>query len=121
MKLILILLANKADESFSCYPSVRTLMSESGAGRSTVLRALKDLETNGFITRQRQFRESGAQRSSRYYLNHPNASHRPSRPDAGLPLPIWDSPVPMPNGASAHLVPGGSQNDTPRENLNETT
>jgi hypothetical protein len=85
MRLILILLANKADESFSCYPSVRTLMSESGAGRSTVLRALKDLETSGFITRQRQFRESGAQRSSRYYLNHPNASHRPSRPDAGLP------------------------------------
>ena len=42
MKLILILLANKADESFSCYPSVRTLMSKSGAGRSTVLRALKE-------------------------------------------------------------------------------
>jgi DNA-binding transcriptional MocR family regulator len=88
MKLILILLANKADESFSCYPSIRTLMGESGAGRSTVLRALKDLETNGFITRQPQFRESGAQRSSRYYLNHPDAPHL-------SPVPIWDSLLPM--------------------------
>jgi Helix-turn-helix domain len=85
MKLILILLSNKADESFSCYPSVRTLMGESGAGRSTVLRALKDLEANGFITRQPQFRESGAQRSSRYYLNHPDAPHLSPSPDMGLP------------------------------------
>lgn len=44
-KFILILLANKADENFSCYPSIRTLMAESNAGRSTVLRALRDLET----------------------------------------------------------------------------
>ena len=44
-KFILILLANKADENFSCYPSIRTLMAESDAGRSTILRALKDLET----------------------------------------------------------------------------
>ena len=36
------LLANKADEKFSCYPSIRTLMAESGAGRSTVLQALKE-------------------------------------------------------------------------------
>lgn len=35
-KFILILLANKADENFSCYPSIQTLMEESGAGRSTV-------------------------------------------------------------------------------------
>jgi excisionase family DNA binding protein len=38
-KFILILLANKADENYSCYPSIRTLMAESNAGRSTVLRA----------------------------------------------------------------------------------
>ena len=42
-KFILLLLANKADENFSCYPSIRTLMAESDAGRSTVMRALKEL------------------------------------------------------------------------------
>jgi pyocin large subunit-like protein len=51
-KFILLLLANKADENFSCYPSIRTLMAESDAGRSTVMRALNELEARGFITRQ---------------------------------------------------------------------
>ena len=69
-KFVLHLLANKADEDFSCYTSIRTLMAESGAGRSTVMRALKELEATGFITRRPQFHDSGAQRSTRYYLNH---------------------------------------------------
>lgn len=43
-KFILLLLADKADENFSCFPSVSTLIAESSAGRSTVLRALKKLE-----------------------------------------------------------------------------
>ena len=51
-KFILILLPDKADANYSCYPSMRTLMAESGAGRSTVLRALNDLETRGFISRR---------------------------------------------------------------------
>ncbi|WP_141118974.1 helix-turn-helix domain-containing protein, partial [Mycobacterium avium] len=68
-KFILVLLANKADENFSCYPSIRTLMAESGAGRSTILRALSYLETRGLMSRRPQFHDSGARRSTRYYLN----------------------------------------------------
>ena len=75
MSLILILLANKADEKFSCYPSVGTLVTESCAARSTVLETLKRLEVEGFITRVAQYHESGVQRSSRYLLNHPDAPH----------------------------------------------
>ena len=82
-KFILILLANKADKNYSCYPSIRTLMTESNAGRSTVLRALKDLETRGFISRRPQFHNSGARRSTRYYLNHPLAPHLSRSPDLG--------------------------------------
>ncbi len=81
-KFVLHLLANKADEEFSCYPSIRTLMAESGAGRSTVMRALQELEATGFITRRPQFHDSGAQRSTRYYLNHPQAPHSPPHPTA---------------------------------------
>jgi hypothetical protein len=108
-KFILHLLANKADEEFSCYPSIRTLMAESGAGRSTVLRALKQLEDDGFITRRAQFHDSGAQRSTRYYLNHPQAPHRagPPRPDAGPPRPRVGPP-------GSHSGTGGvSQGDPP--------
>ena len=120
-KFILILLANKADENFSCYPSIRTLMAESNAGRSTVLLALRDLETRGFISRHPQFHDSGARRSTGYYLNHPLAPHlSPSpapdspRPDQGLPGPDSRRPpsrcqtaaVPQPH------TPGVPQRDT---------
>lgn len=37
---------------FWCDPSIRTLMVESDAGRRTVMRALKELEAKGFITRR---------------------------------------------------------------------
>jgi hypothetical protein len=93
-KFILILLANKADENFSCYPSIRTLMAESNAGRSTVLRALRDLETRGFISRRPQFHDSGARRSTRYYLNHPLARHLSPGPDPGPPRPDLGPPGP---------------------------
>ncbi|MBV8350005.1 MAG: helix-turn-helix domain-containing protein [Mycolicibacterium sp.] len=86
-KFILHLLANKADENFSCYPSIRTLMAESGAGRSTVMRALKELEASGLITRKPQFHDSGARRSSRYYLNHPLAPRCTPGPNAEPPRP----------------------------------
>ena len=104
-KFILLLLANKADENFSCYPSIRTLMAESDAGRSTVIRALKELEASGFITRQPQFHDSGARRSSRYYLNHPLAPHCSPRPNPGPPVPIRHRP-------RLNAVRGPCQNDT---------
>lgn len=94
-KFILVLLANKADENFSCYPSIRTLMTESGAGRSTVLRALSFLETRGFMTRRPQFHDSGARRSTRYFLNHPRAPHLPPGPDPALPSPDTGPPGPV--------------------------
>lgn len=87
MRLILILLANKADEQFSCFPSVRTLIAESCAARSTVLNALNRLEHEGLIKRVAQYHESGAQRCSRYFLNHPDAPHLKAGPDSGPPRP----------------------------------
>ena len=89
-KSVLHLLANKADEDFSCYPSIRTLMAESGAGRSTVMRALQELEATGFITRRSQFHDSGAQGSTPYYLNHPQAPHPAPRSDLGRGVPNRD-------------------------------
>jgi DNA-binding transcriptional MocR family regulator len=108
-KFILLLLANKADENFSCFPSVSTLMAESSAGRSTVLRALKKLEDDGLITRNPQFHDSGARRATRYYLNHPLAPHLAltPRPDKGPPVPIRHGP--RPNGGRE-----GCQIGTPR-------
>src|SRR5262245_22224339 len=113
-KFVLHLLANKADEDFSCYPSIRTLMAESGAGRSTVMRALKELEATGFITRRPQFHDSGAQRSTRYYLSHLQAPHLASRPDVGPPVPNRDRPRPTAGRRpSQSWTPRGCQIATP--------
>ncbi len=113
-KFILVLLANKADENFSCYPSIRTLMAESGAGRSTVLRALSYLEMRGLMTRRPQFHDSGARRSTRYYLNHPRAQHLLPGPDPGPPSPNAGPPVPCRHGARPISRRGRCQNGTPR-------
>ena len=118
-KFILLLLANKADENFSCFPSVSTLMAESSAGRSTVLRALKNLEVDGYITRKAQFHDSGAQRASRYYLSHPLAPHLAPRPNP-------EPPGPDATPAGSHARTGGVSYRDPtgvsdRDSLNPTT
>src|SRR5258708_31539278 len=110
MRLILILLANKADEQFSCYPSVRTLMAESCAARSTVLKALNRLEHEGFITRVAQYHESGAQRCSRYFLNHPDAPHLKAGPHSRPPGPQAGRAGPRHvNGGSTIWAPPGAR------------
>lgn len=88
MRLVLILLANRADEKFSCYPSVRTLASESCAARSTILATLGKLERQGLIQRVAQYHDSGARRPSSYLLNHPDAPHRRPSPDLGHPQSV---------------------------------
>jgi Helix-turn-helix domain len=120
-KFILLLLANKADENFSCFPSVSTLMAESSAGRSTVLRALKKLEDDGLITRNPQFHDSGARRATRYYLNHPLAPHLAltPRPDKGPPRPdTTRAPSQRWTGGVSNRDPTGVSN---RDPLNPTS
>jgi DNA-binding transcriptional MocR family regulator len=121
-KFILLLLANKADENFSCFPSVSTLMAESSAGRSTVLRALKKLEVDGYITRKAQFHDSGAQRASRYYLSHPLAPHLAPRPNPEAPRSRCDTgPVPRPDGRGVISGPHGGVRSGLLEPHNRTT
>lgn len=83
-RLVLMLLANRADDNFSCYPSQRTLVSETCAARSTVLKVLRKLEDDGFLVRVARHHESGARRSNRYLLNHPDAPHMQGSPNLGL-------------------------------------
>mgnify|MGYP001296658234 FL=1 len=43
-KLVLICLANYADDKNTCFPSFKTLISMTEMSRSTIIRALKNLE-----------------------------------------------------------------------------
>lgn len=105
-RLVLMLLANRANEKLVCYPSIRKLVSESGAARSTVLKALRKLEDAGLIARVAQYHESGARRSNRYLLKHPDASPQLPGPDVGLPRSTnTTGAVRSPEGVRPSAVP----------------
>lgn len=58
---ILVVLANYADESGECFPSISTLAEQTRQSPATVRRRLRDLEEQGFIERVEQFRSNGTQ------------------------------------------------------------
>lgn len=67
-KFCLIMLANYADESGSCYPRVETLAADMEAGVSTVHTYLADLEKAGLIRILIRYAKRGSRRSNRYQL-----------------------------------------------------
>ncbi|MFJ4286434.1 helix-turn-helix domain-containing protein [Paenarthrobacter nicotinovorans] len=85
-KFVLIVLANYADESHSCYPGQKKIAAQIGASVETVRRALVELERSGYISRERRNRDSGYRSSDRYYL-----------------------PVNLPTGQFAHKADSGDQ------------
>lgn len=67
-KLILILLANRADEQWVCWPSRRKLSEESGVSPAQVSKHLAALEEEGLIRRVPWQREDGGQGSNCYVI-----------------------------------------------------
>lgn len=67
-KLILILLANRADEQWVCWPSRRKLATESGVSLAQVGKHLLALEEEGLIRRVPWQREDGGQGSNCYLI-----------------------------------------------------
>lgn len=74
-KLVLVNLAGRVDQAYSCYPSSRLISEETGLSRATVFRVLARLEADDLILIATRRRDNGSTRSSRYYLNHDQAPH----------------------------------------------
>jgi len=53
-KLLLLVIANYADEQGRAWPSVETLARDTGMSRTSVKRTMKKLEDTGFIRRQKR-------------------------------------------------------------------
>jgi len=69
-KFVLIALAEYADEDGSCYPSQKTIANLTELSVKTVERAIKNLEDQGLLKRERRHRTSdGSRTSDRFYLN----------------------------------------------------
>lgn len=67
-KVVLLALADHANDLGECWPSVSLLMQRACVGERTVQRALQSLEESGFIVRERRRRENGSDTSNLYRL-----------------------------------------------------
>lgn len=68
-KMVLLMLANYAsNERGDCYPSISVLAKDCGAGKDTIIRAIKTLEDDGYLTIKRRQQE-GVNLPNTYTLN----------------------------------------------------
>ncbi len=67
-KAVYLYLRDRSDAEGMCWPGIKTIASDLGLSRSTVKRALSDLERSGYLERTSRFRENGSHTSNLYTL-----------------------------------------------------
>lgn len=65
---VFVYLCDKANQNGECYPAVRTVANDLHMSKSTVFRALKELEDAGLLTRQHRHRTHGGMSSNLYMI-----------------------------------------------------
>jgi DNA-binding transcriptional regulator YhcF (GntR family) len=68
-KLVLMRLADFAGQDGKCYASFNRLIKDVCVSKNTIIRALKELEENGFITKIRNQRKNMGHAANSYILN----------------------------------------------------
>lgn len=92
-KAILIILANYADERWSCYPSQETIAEQAECSSRTVRTVLAEWESTGLISREVRMKDHGRGRTSDRIFIHsdydqpetdarPTGNSRPDQPEA---------------------------------------
>lgn len=64
-------LRDRADKNGSCFPAISTIASDLKISKSTVKRALSDLEKAHYIRHQRRYRQSGGNSTNLYFVERP--------------------------------------------------
>lgn len=67
-KSVYMYLHDRADRDGKCYPAIGTIARELNLSRSTVKRALTDLEIQGYLRKEQRWRENGGKSSNLYFL-----------------------------------------------------
>ena len=65
-KSVYMYLKDRADSEGRCWPAIRTIALELGLSRSTVKRALHDLERHGYLKKASRQRANGSSTSNLY-------------------------------------------------------
>lgn len=61
-------LKDRVDKEGKCYPAIGTIAGELKLSRSTVKRAITDLEKSGRLRKEQRWRENGGKSSNMYFL-----------------------------------------------------
>ncbi len=61
-------LSDRANKDGTCFPAIRTIARDLSTSVSTVKRAIRDLERNGFIQKKQRWRENGGKSSLLYEI-----------------------------------------------------
>ena len=61
-------LRDRADSEGSCWPGIKTIAKDLNLSRSTVKRALADLERRGYLQRILRYRDNGSSTSNLYFV-----------------------------------------------------
>lgn len=83
-KLLLIALADQANDDLECWPSIAQMTTRVGVKRSRAIEILNELEADGFLTREPRQRANGSQTSSLIRLGGSTQPDPPVQP-AGPP------------------------------------
>ena len=67
-KLVYIYLHDRKDKEKKAWPGLNTIAKDLSLSRSTVKRAIRDLEKAELIRKEPHFRDNGSATSNRYYL-----------------------------------------------------
>ena len=67
-KAVYLYLHDRAGKSGSCWPGIRTIGNDLNLSRSSVKRALKELEKSGYIRKEFRYRQNGSHTSNLYTL-----------------------------------------------------
>jgi hypothetical protein len=119
-KCVLLLIAERADERYSCWPGVPLLAEEAEASERGVRKVLRELEARGLITVFERRRANRTFASNRYYLNHPEAPHMRALAEAcPAPEAFTETPRVIDGGEfeTRNSVPG-TRNSVPGTTLN---
>lgn len=65
-------LLDRCDRDGKCYPAIGTIARELKLSRSTVKRAITDLEKSGCLRKEQRWRENSGKSSNMYYVEQQN-------------------------------------------------
>lgn len=94
-KLVLVVLADMADDAGHCWPSIKTVAKQCGISTRSVRRILRDLEDQRLLTAESRQREDGSRTSNLYRLDcagMPNLSEGADAHDRRSGHPYPDGP-----------------------------